>query len=55
MFFFILLMVSCSHPFAEQKGEGANAIPYPLEKWKGVQGKTLVDSKPDFIGQRKAP
>jgi hypothetical protein len=25
------------------------------EDWKGVQGKTLADSKPDFIGQPKAP
>jgi arylsulfatase A-like enzyme len=33
----------------------SNAIPYPLEEWKGVQGKTLADSKPDFIGQPKAP
>jgi hypothetical protein len=32
-----------------------NAIPYPLPEWKGVQGKTLADSKPDFIGQPKAP
>jgi arylsulfatase A-like enzyme len=26
-----------------------------LKEWKGVQGKTLADSKPDFIGQPKAP
>jgi hypothetical protein len=32
-----------------------NAIPYPLKEWKGVQGKTLAESKPDFIGQPKAP
>jgi len=32
-----------------------NAIPYPKKEWKGVQGKTLVDSKPYFIGQPKAP
>ena len=32
-----------------------NSIPYPLDEWKGVQGKTLADSKPDFIGQKKAP
>jgi arylsulfatase A-like enzyme len=31
-----------------------NSIPYPLEEWKGVQGKTLADSKPYFIGPRKA-
>jgi arylsulfatase len=40
---------------AAQKSGGANAIPYPLPEWKGVQGKTLADSKPDFIGQPKAP
>lgn len=33
----------------------ANAIPYPLPEWKGVQGKTLADSKPDFVGPQKAP
>ena len=31
-----------------------NAIPYPLEEWKGVQGKTLKDSKPYFVGPKKA-
>lgn len=31
-----------------------NSIPYPLEEWKGVQGKTLADSKLDFVGQKKA-
>jgi hypothetical protein len=39
----------------DQKSGGGNAIPYPLKEWKGVQGKTLADSKPDFIGQPKAP
>ncbi|HEY9129955.1 MAG TPA: arylsulfatase [Sulfurovum sp.] len=32
-----------------------NAIPYSLEEWKGVQGKTLADSKPYFVGPKKAP
>ena len=32
-----------------------NAIPYPLQEWKGVPGKTLADSKPYFIGPKKAP
>ena len=31
-----------------------NSIPYPLEEWKGVQGKTLADSKPDFVSPVKA-
>jgi arylsulfatase len=39
----------------DQKVSGGNAIPYPLEEWKGVQGKTLADSKPHFIGQKKRP
>jgi arylsulfatase A-like enzyme len=34
--------------------EYINAIPYELDEWKGVQAKTLADSKPDFVGQRKA-
>ena len=41
-------------PFDQRIGDG-NAIPYPLEEWKGVKGKTLADSKPDFVGQKKAP
>lgn len=52
----ILIVTSC------QTGEdktgvdkkSKNAIPYPMEEWKGVQGKTLADSKPDFVGQKKA-
>ena len=45
----LLLIVSCS---TEQE---KNSIPYPLDEWKGVQGKTLADSKPDFVGPHKAP
>ena len=45
----LLLIMSCS---TEQE---KNAIPYPNAEWKGVQGKTLADSKPDFIGQPQAP
>jgi arylsulfatase A-like enzyme len=37
------------------RGVESNAIPYPLEKWKGVQGKTLAESKPYFVGPHKAP
>ncbi len=46
----LMLIISCSTK--EQEG---NSIPYPLDEWKGVQGKTLEDSKPDFIGPTKAP
>lgn len=45
----LLLISSCSTQ--QQK----NSIPYTLDKWNGVQGKTLADSKPDFIGPHKAP
>ena len=51
----LALVIGCSTgstPAADQQG---NAIPYPLKEWKGVQGKTLADSKPDFIGHPKAP
>jgi len=47
--FVMLLIVSCS---SEQE---KNSIPYSLEEWNGVQGKTLADSKPDFVGPKKAP
>lgn len=40
---------------AAQENETTNSIPYPLDEWKGVQGKTLDDSKPYFVGPRKAP
>ena len=47
----VLILTSCqTNPDQTSK----NSIPYPLEEWKGVQGKTLADSKPDFIGQKKA-
>ncbi len=39
-----------------QQDKGSpNSIPYPLDEWKGVQGRTLAESKPDFISARKAP
>ena len=47
----MMLLTSCES-IDTQKTE--NSIPYPLEEWKGVQEKTLADSKPDFIGQKKA-
>jgi hypothetical protein len=54
-FLCVLSIVSCSQLAVKQRIGDSNAIPYPLEEWKGVQGKTLADSKPDFIGQPKAP
>jgi arylsulfatase len=48
---FILVLTSCQ---TNDDKSSKNAIPYPLEKWDGVQGKTLAASKPDFIGQKKA-
>ena len=43
-----LFVVSFSNARAD------NSVPYPLDEWKGVQGKTLKDSKPDFVGPKKA-
>jgi len=54
-FLVALAFVFCSQPVVAQKSADGNAIPYLLKEWKGVQGKTLADSKPDFIGQPKAP
>ena len=48
----LLMAFSCTQN--HDKSETTNSIPYPLEEWKGVQGKTLADSKPDFVGQKKA-
>jgi hypothetical protein len=45
----VMLVLMVSFATAQEK----NAIPYPNAEWKGVQGKTLADSKPDFIGQPK--
>lgn len=53
-FTILLLVVLCGQVLAQQQSGDKNAIPYKLEKWKGVQGKTLADSKPDFVGARKA-
>jgi len=55
LFLSIFAIAFCGQVAAAQKSGDGNAIPYPLEEWKGVQGKTLADSKPDFIGQKKAP
>jgi arylsulfatase A-like enzyme len=49
---FIFAIFSCGKA---QKSMESNSIPYPLDKWKGVQGKTLAESKPDFVGPKKAP
>jgi arylsulfatase len=52
-FLFMLFILSCSHE--QEKSTETNSIPYPLDEWKGVQGKTLADSKPYFVGPHKAP
>ena len=54
-FISIFLIVFCTQVTASQKISDGNSIPYPLEKWKGVQGKTLAESKPDFVGPKKVP
>ena len=48
----VLIFASCQSNIDNAE---KNSIPYPLEEWKGIQGKTLEDSKPDFVGQKKAP
>jgi len=48
----IIITISCSTQ--EIKKTEGNSIPYPMPEWKGVQGKTLADSKPDFVGRKKA-
>ena len=54
-FLSVLSLVWCSQAAVAQVSKAGNAIPYPLQEWKGVQGKTLADSKPDFLGPPKAP
>ena len=48
-----IMLIGCNQ--RESKPSDQNSIPYKLEEWKGVQGKTLADSKPYFVGQKKAP
>ena len=50
----LALIAACPTEKASAQTE-SNAIPYPLPEWKGVQGKTLEQSKPYFIGQPEAP
>src|SRR5210317_1879323 len=52
---FALLTGCISNPEKTSEGGKTNSIPYPKAEWKGTQGKTLADSKPDFIGQPEAP
>jgi arylsulfatase len=49
---FVFLLSSCDQ---KESSKNENAIPYPNAEWKGVKGKTLADSKPDFFGQPQAP
>ena len=55
LFLSVLTFAFGSQAAAAQKSGDGNAIPYPKKEWKGVQGKTLADSKPDFVGPPKAP
>ena len=48
-----VLAFSCTQE-AEKK-DSTNAIPYPLDAWKGKQAKVLAESTPYFVGPRKAP
>jgi len=48
----LLCLLSCTQQTQETS---RNSIPYPLEEWKGVQGKTLADSKPYFVRKKEAP
>ena len=48
-----LFTIGCSDQ-TENTEKSNNSIPYPLEEWKGVKGKALADSKPDFVGAKKA-
>jgi arylsulfatase A-like enzyme len=52
--FILLILFGCQNGTTSESKTG-NAIPYPNQEWQGKQGKTLADSKPDFIGQPQAP
>ena len=56
-FCLVLIIAGMSFSCSQESvtSAGSNSIPYPLEEWKGVQGKTLEESKPYFVGPRKAP
>ncbi|MEJ2004185.1 MAG: sulfatase-like hydrolase/transferase, partial [Cyclobacteriaceae bacterium] len=52
----LLSLSSCENTNNETQDADENiAIPYPLEEWKGQQGKTLDDSEPYFIEKKQAP
>jgi hypothetical protein len=53
----LVLSWSCQKAEDQERAEiaDANSIPYPLDEWKGIAGKTLAESKPYFVGPRKAP
>jgi arylsulfatase len=52
---FMIVLYLGSFLFAQDTKEKLNSIPCPLDKWNGIQGKVLAESKPDFVGQKKAP
>jgi arylsulfatase A-like enzyme len=49
-----IIFCSCTEK-TETSADGRIAIPYPLEEWKGTQGKTLETSEPYFIEKKQAP
>jgi len=49
----IILSFSCKNK--QNVNEEGVSIPYPLDKWEGVQGKVLDESKPYFVAPKKAP
>lgn len=49
----LLFIMSCNDGSASSGDNDVNAIPYPLKKWEGVQGKVLAESKPAFVGPPK--
>ena len=49
-----LIFGACSEK-KETSADERIAIPYPLEEWKGTQGKTLESSEPYFIQKKQAP
>lgn len=54
----VFLAISCGQQTQTAKKSedvSGNGIPYPLDEWKGTAGKTLAESKPYFVGPKKAP
>ena len=50
----LIMVIACSCS-PQKERTGANSIPYPMDEWKGKQGKVLAESTPYFVGPKKAP